>query len=288
MQRAKRRAGHRTRPSAATRSAAAARSPGSRRAPATRARARRARRTGSAAARSSGPSRATTSTRCPRRRRPARSARRCRSGPRSRSWSCVDNFKLAADQDQGGGAGARQAGAGTALIVDGKNDTLAKSIRNLGRGQVPRARGAQRLRHAQPRDARSLTRATVEAVTKRLACRRRRRCRMRAAHHIIKRPLLTEKGHAPQGDRRRAARDCSPRRTCKSAGALRGRASTPTRSRSSRRSRRCSTSRSSTSARTSCAARTSAWVGTGQRSNWKKAIVTLAARATRSSSSREC
>ena len=190
---------HRTRPSAAAKCAAAARSRTSRRAPAARARAR------PRAPHFVGGGKVVRAQAA--RLRVPRAARRSMAGALRAALSLrakeqkivvVDSFDARRAQDQARRHGARRrSAAAQALIVDAKTTRSSrKSARNLPQRQVSRARRAQRLRRARPRDAGPDARDAATRSTARLkGCRARKKVQHeRAAHHIIKRPLLTEKG----------------------------------------------------------------------------------------------
>ena len=218
---------HRARPSAAARSAAAARSSwkqkgtgharqGSRHAPAL-GRRRQGR---------SGPSRATTSTTC--RRRSMAGALRSALSLRAKEQKIVvlDELHARRAKTKRVADGARRRSApATALIVDAKTTRSSrKSTRNLADVEVARARGAQRLRRARPRDARPDAGRGSTRSTRASAGRNGGRCSMtrRAAHHQASAPH--REGHAPARDRRRARRHLRRGRRLRQQVALRGRA----------------------------------------------------------------
>ena len=156
-QQAAKRAGTHVDQDAAARCAAAARSPTSRRAPATRARARsrapqlRRRRQGLRRR-----TRATTRTRVPKKvTRAARCARRCRCARKEKKLVVVDELRARRDQDQApgrhpqGARASRRRWSSTAR----SNEKLVEVGAQPAQVEVPRARGAQRLRRPRPRDA---------------------------------------------------------------------------------------------------------------------------------------
>ncbi len=110
----------------------------------------------------------------------------------------VDELHARGAEDQAGRRGARGAGRRHGAGRRRRRTRRSrKSTRNLQHAKYLAARGAQRLRRARSRDAGHDARRRSDARHR--APQRRSahsgRCSMtRAAHHIIKRPLLTEKG----------------------------------------------------------------------------------------------
>ena len=275
------RAPARTRPRSATRCAAAARSRTSRRAPAARARARPGRPSSSAAARCAGPQPRDYSYTVPQE-GAARRARvaRCRCAPRRRSWSSSTAFAFAAPKTKTlagilKALGAEKAWSSTAR----RNVNLSKSARNLPTSKScrPRASTSTTSSTTRPRDRRRRRQGDRGARAWRAG---RAEGRVRSSHAFTRTdhqaPAAHREGDAPQGHRRSRRSELDPE-TLKSQ-LLFEVAATPTRSRFAHAVEKL-WNVDVVAVRTSIVRGKEKRMGrfVGKRSNWKKAIVTIAA-----------